>query len=76
MSVNDNFGLLFAGDMDGMPKSSPASNPAGGGPGTPREDNGDISGQLFPPFQDNVSQQECWTEYACKVQPLGKKKKN
>ena len=40
--------------MDGM-KSSPASNQGPGGPGTPREDNGDMGGQLFTNFQDNVS---------------------
>lgn len=53
---------VFTGDLDGIPKSSPASNPPGpgpgpgpGGPGTPRDDNGEMTGQLFPPFQDNVS---------------------
>jgi hypothetical protein len=44
---------VMNGEMDGMPKSSPASNQGPGGPGTPREDNGDMSGQLFPNFQDN-----------------------
>ncbi|XP_038066565.1 single-stranded DNA-binding protein 3-like [Patiria miniata] len=44
---------VMNGEMDGLPKSSPASNQGPGGPGTPREDNGDMSGQLFPNFQDN-----------------------
>lgn len=54
--------LHVTGDLDGIPKSSPASNPPGpgpgpgpGGPGTPRDDNGEMTGQLFPQFQDNVS---------------------
>ncbi|XP_071799159.1 single-stranded DNA-binding protein 3-like isoform X4 [Asterias amurensis] len=43
---------VMNGEMDGM-KSSPASNQGPGGPGTPREDNGDMGGQLFTNFQDN-----------------------
>ncbi|XP_071843916.1 single-stranded DNA-binding protein 3-like isoform X2 [Apostichopus japonicus] len=56
---------VMNGDLDGIPKSSPASNPPGpgpgpgpGGPGTPRDDNGEMTGQLFPPFQDNQDQNE------------------
>lgn len=52
---------VMNGEMDGMPKSSPASNPPGGpgGPGTPREDNGSMTPQMFPPYAENVSTLRC-----------------
>eukprot|EP00057_Strongylocentrotus_purpuratus_P023983 XP_011678457.1 PREDICTED: single-stranded DNA-binding protein 3 isoform X2 [Strongylocentrotus purpuratus] len=51
---------VMNGEMDGMPKSSPASNPPGGpgGPGTPREDNGSMTPQMFPPYAENCPQDQ------------------